>query len=141
MCNCTVTHIPLSRKKLSELDWGGNVSRQRRTGMSALHVRLGDQIQECPVYAGVFAEFWMESCGHNFSLAHGDGIVAFGGDDFYVWTNALDFRRADEDHFDRIVTQSTFPDGAVDLPSVGVAADADIEHAESGLLRILHFVS
>ena len=36
--------------------------------------------------------------------------------------------------------QAAFADGAVDLASVGVAADADVERAQSGLLRILDFV-
>src|SRR6202041_14228 len=35
--------------------------------------------------------------------------------------------------------QSTFADGAVDLASVGVAADTNIECAQAGLLRIFYF--
>jgi len=92
------------------------------------------------MHASVFAEFWMKSCGHNFSLAHGDRIVAFGGNYFYVWANALDFRRANEDHFDRLIPQSTFADRAVDLPAVGIAANADVQRAESRLLRVFYFV-
>jgi len=79
--------------------------------------------------AGVFAEFRMESCGHYFSLADGDRIVAFGGDDFDSGADAFDLGGADEDHLDRLIAQSALADRTVDLAAVGVAADADVERA------------
>ena len=92
------------------------------------------------MHAGVFAQFGMKSCSHYFSLPDCDGIAAFGGDYFYSGADALYLGCADEDHFDRLFTQSAFPDRAVDLAAVGVAADADVEGAQSGLLRVFYFV-
>jgi hypothetical protein len=63
-----------------------------------------DQIKECLMHAGVFAEFGMESCGHYFSLPNCDRIAAFSGNYFDSGTNALDLGGADEDHFDRLTT-------------------------------------
>src|SRR5579863_452901 len=69
-----------------------------------------------------------------------------------------DFRRTDEDHLEWRFAECAFvriagsvaggdlpfdklalANGAVDLASVGIAADADVERAEARLLRILHF--
>ena len=40
---------------------------------------------------------------------------------------------------ERASQKLAFADGAVDLASVGVAADAYVECAEAGLLRVLDF--
>ena len=95
---------------------------------------------------GVCGKLGVESGGHGFSLPDDDGVGAFPGEDFDAFADALDFRSADKDHFERrfirIVgeagQQLALANGAVDLASVGVAADADIEGAESGLRGIFH---
>ncbi len=83
----------------------------------------------------------MEGGGHGSSLPDGYGsfIGAFGGEDFDAFADALNLRGADEDHFQRRVAEAAFADGAVDLASVGVAADANVEGAEAFLLRIFDF--
>ena len=80
----------------------------------------------------------MEGCGHDLSLAHGDGIFIFalGGDDFYVLPYALDFWCADENHLDRGLAEQAFPYGALELAAIGVAANTDVECAETGLTGI-----
>ena len=75
----------------------------------------------------------MEGGGHRSSLPDGDRVVAFGGDDFDACADLFDFGGADEDHFQRGVAEEALADGAVDLASVGVAADADVEGAEAFL--------
>jgi hypothetical protein len=91
------------------------------------------------VDAGVGGEFGVEGGCHGSSLADGDGVGTFGGNDFHAFAHVLDFRSADEHHFQWRCAELPFPNGAVDLPSVGVAADADIEGAEPGLRGILDF--
>src|SRR5208282_1013831 len=66
-------------------------------------------------------------------------IFTFRRDHFDAFANAFDFRSADEDHFDGTVKKSAFADGAVDLPSVSIAAHGDVERAQAGLLWILYF--
>ena len=96
----------------------------------------------------VLRQFRVEGCGQRSSLPDGDRniIFAFGGDDFDGISYALDFGGADEDHFEwrwffieRALHEPTFADGAVDLASVGVAADADVECAQAELFGILYF--
>src|ERR1700693_2866058 len=55
----------------------------------------------------------MESCGHHFSLPDGDWIAALGRDYFDSRADAFNLGGADENHFERIATQSAFADGAV----------------------------
>lgn len=87
----------------------------------------------------VVGEFGMEGCGHGSSLPNRDRVVSFGGDDFNVGADAFDFRGADENHFQRRTGKPALADRTIDLASVGVAADADIERAQAGLFWILHF--
>ena len=94
--------------------------------------------------AGVGGEFGVERGCHRSSLADGYGVRAFGGDDFYTFSDMFNFGSADEDHFQRGVVWVTvqkfaFADGAVDLTSVGVAADADVEGTEAFLGGVLDF--
>ena len=91
------------------------------------------------MHAGVVGEFGVEGGGHSFSLADGYGIVPLCGEDFYAFADVLDFGGTDEDHFDGRGAEEALADGAVDLASVGVAADADVEGAEAFLLGILDF--
>ncbi len=85
----------------------------------------------------VLRQLRMEGCGHYVSLAHGNGIAAFRGDHLDARSHTLDFRGADEDHFSGRAGKYSLPDRAVDLASVGVAADGDIESAQSRLGWIL----
>jgi len=105
------------------------------------------------MHAGVGGEFGVEGGGHGSSLADGYWIAALGSNDLYAFAYVCDFGGADEDHFEwgfaeggvmrvaRVIARQEFAlaDGAVDLASVGVAADADVEGAEAFLLWILHF--
>jgi hypothetical protein len=100
---------------------------------------VSDQVQKGPVEASVVREFGVEGCGHYPSLPHSDGIFTFGGEDFYARTNAGNFRGANEDHLNGSVAEFSFADGAVNLAAIGIAANADIERAQSGLLGIFDF--
>ncbi len=55
------------------------------------------------MHPGVLREFGMEGCGHGSSLPDCDRsiIFAFGGDYFDGCADVLDFRGADENHFQR----------------------------------------
>jgi len=92
------------------------------------------------VNARVVREFGVEGRRHDFSLADSDRIITLGGDDFHVLSYALDFWRADEDHFGWAPSEDALADGAIDLASVGVAADGDVERAQAVLLGIVDFV-
>ena len=89
----------------------------------------------------------MEGCSHCSSLPDRDWVGAFGGDDFDGRADAFDFRGADENHLqwglcEFVVPRAekfAFADGTVELASVGVAADGDVDCAEAGLLRIFDF--
>ena len=106
-----------------------------------------DEIEEGLVDAGISGKFGMECGRHGSSLPDGDGVGAFGGEDFDAFADALDFGGADEDHFERracrfageVSEEFTFADGAVDLASVGITANADVERPEAGLRGIFDF--
>ncbi len=92
----------------------------------------------------VIGEFGVEGRGHDSSLPDRYRIRAFGGEDFHAGAEALNLWGADEDHFERrgfyvSLNEFAFPDGAVKLAAVGVAADADVDGAEAGLFRIFDF--
>ncbi len=97
--------------------------------------------------AGIFGEFRMEGRSHSSSLPDGDGVGAFGGEDLHAFSHMGNFGRADEDHFQwglvefafEIADKLALADGAVDLASIGVAADADIEGAKPVLCGIFNF--
>src|SRR5438067_7621042 len=81
----------------------------------------------------------MESGCHGVALADGDRVCAVRGDDLYSWPDALDLRRADENHLCRLTEEIAFPNRAVDLAAVSVAPDSNVERAESDLLGIFDF--
>jgi len=95
----------------------------------------------------------MKGRGHGSSLPDDNRVGAFGCEHFDTVAEVNNFGCADENHFEGRVAQGgvvriaggdmseepAFPDGAVDLASVGVAADADVERAEAGLRGILDF--
>src|SRR5277367_1821779 len=107
---------------------------------------LPHQIQKYLVNARIVGEFGMERGRHGASLLNGYGsiIVTLGSDNFYAFPDMLDLRGADKNHFQRrlgaiTVQQFAFTDGAVDLTSVGIAADANVERAQANLLGIFYF--
>src|ERR1017187_9601806 len=97
------------------------------------------QLQKFLVYARVVRQFWMEGRRHHTSLPHQHGIVAAFRQDFYSLADPLDPRRANEDHLQRIAPErgGGFDDGGIDLASVGVAADRNVNRIEALLMRVL----
>src|ERR1700756_793684 len=98
---------------------GVSVADRAGLGLSVLH-----QVEKGLVHAAVVGEFGMKSGSHRTSLPDRDRVATLGGDDFDVGTDALNFRGADEDHFQRRVTEQTLADGTVDLTPVRIAPDA-----------------
>src|SRR5579859_73514 len=98
-----------------------------------------DQFQEGLVNAAVIGQFGVEGGGHGFALTNYHRVLTFRGEDFDLRAEALDFRCANEDHFDGRTREETFADGALELASIGVAANANVEGAEPGLARVLDF--
>src|ERR1700680_4281027 len=99
---------------------------------------VADEIEEGPVNSRVLRELGMEGRGHDSSLPDRYRVVAFRSDDFDSRPDALDLWCADENHFQGrifcrqrwqlvvahfVLKKFAFADGAVDLASVGVAAD------------------
>ena len=97
--------------------------------------------------AGIFGEFRMEGRSHRSSLPDGDGIGTLGGKDLDAFSDMGNFGRADENHFQRgfiefalrVANKRALADGAVDLASVSIAADADVEGAKTRLGGIFDF--
>ncbi len=89
--------------------------------------------------AGIVGEFRMKGGGHGSSLPDSDGIGAFRSEDLDAFADLRNLGSADEDHFQRGISEQTLANRAVDLASIGVAADPNVESAESGLGRILDF--
>src|SRR5262245_26361014 len=81
----------------------------------------------------------MESAGHDSALADENGIGAVGGQHLNIVSCADDLRSADKDHLQGLRAEFGFGmlDGTLKLPSVGIAADTDIEHTQRLLRRIL----
>lgn len=89
--------------------------------------------------AGIVAEFRMEGCSHGLALANDHRIIALGGQNLHAFANALDFWRADEYHLDRHIAKQALSNGAVNLTSVSVATDSDVECTQAELPGIFHF--
>ena len=106
-------------------------------------IAVVDQVQEGAVHTGILRKLRVEGCGYHSSLPDGDRVFisAFGGDDFDARADTFDLGSADEDHLDGPAGECGFAgaDRAVDLASIGVAADADVERAEPRLVRIGDF--
>src|ERR1700686_2967568 len=98
-----------------------------------------DHVQKVLVNARVVAQFRMERRRQRLALAHQHRIFAFGRDYFHALTYAFNLRSADEYHFDGIAEKSAFADGAVNLASVSITPDGNVERTQAGLLRILYF--
>ena len=95
-----------------------------------------NEIEEEQVDAGVVAQFGVEGGGEDVVLADEDGVFFTGGEGFDSWAGAADAWGADEDHLEWAAGEFGVgvEDGGVDLASVGVAFDCDVEGVE-GLLR------
>src|SRR6266849_7385833 len=72
------------------------------------------------------------------ALSYQHRVFTFRRDHFHALAYAFNLRSADEYHFDGIAKKSAFADGAVDLATVSVTADGNVERAQAGLLRILY---
>src|SRR5258708_7628631 len=88
----------------------------------------------------IVREFGMKRASHDLSLAHQQRIAAFADQHFHARSGADDLRRPNEHHLQRLLAQSRLlrSDGAVNLPSIGVAPYADIERAQRNLRRIFN---
>src|ERR1700674_630588 len=84
----------------------------------------------------------MESRSHDLALAYQDGITALRRQYLYTFSCAHDFRSADENQFQRGLTQLgfRFTDGTVNLTAVSVAPYANVQNAERALRRILNIL-
>ena len=91
------------------------------------------------MYPSVVGKLGMEGRGHGLALAHDDRILPLCSEHFNLRPQALNFWRTDEYHLNRRAAEKTFADGAFELSTVSVAADSDVECAESGLCRIFDF--
>src|SRR5689334_20221912 len=81
----------------------------------------------------------MKRRSHGLALTDHHRIVTLGGKNFDARADPLDFGCADEDHFDGCITEEALTDRAVDLASVRVAADIDVDGAKPMLLWVLDF--
>ena len=93
----------------------------------------------------VVGELGMKGGSHDLSLPNDDRIVAFRGKHFNPGADAFNLGRANENHFHRrgfSIRIKPLPgsNGTIDLPSIGVAADGDIERPQSRLLGVLNFL-
>src|SRR5207249_10242394 len=91
---------------------------------------VANQVEEGAMHARVVGKFGMKGGSHDSSLPDGDGIAAFGGNDFHVWPYAFNFGCADENHLQGRISQFSGADGAVDLTAVGVEPNAYVERSQ-----------
>src|SRR5208337_858122 len=91
------------------------------------------------MYTCIGGQLGVERCRHHTSLSHQDRVVAAPRENFHVRANPLDARCANEYHLQRPSTESTggLDDAGVNLSSVGVAADGDVERVQARLMWIL----
>src|SRR5579859_4928943 len=137
MRNCTVTRSPCQEIFSTWIE----------TKFGLLALPVPDQLQKGLMDAGIRGEFWMEGSGHRSSLPHHDGIGSFRGEHLNAFSHVFDFGRADEDHLHRrldrisceIRQKLPFADRTVDLASVGVAPNTDIQGPQPALVRVFDF--
>src|SRR5271165_107132 len=98
------------------------------------------ELQEHGMYARVIRQFRMEGRRHHSSLPHQHRVIPTLGKNFHALSDSLDERRSDEYHLQRLATQSAggCDDCGIDLPSIGVAADCDVDCVETRLMRVLY---
>jgi len=124
-------------------------------GLFPLALAVCDEGQKRLVDTGIFAEFGMKGCRHGCSLSDRDGIIAFCGKNFYAVAYVDNLGGTDEDHFQRrrvctrriaglqvmveVGQELPFPDRAIDLAAVCVAANANVQGAKPSLSGIFNF--
>lgn len=91
------------------------------------------------MYAGVLAHFRVKGCREGIALPDQNRVVPFPGHNLDPGPQMYHLGGANEDHLDLASLHLALPDGALQLPSVSVAAYADVKRTEAGLRRILHF--
>ena len=87
--------------------------------------------------ARVGTQFRVEGRRQRMPLPHQNRIITLRGDYFDALTDAFNFRGANKDHFNGLVEKLAFADGAVDLSSVGIPANGNVESAKAKLFGIL----
>src|SRR5579872_3594120 len=92
------------------------------------------------MHPGVAGELGMEGRGHDSSLADDDRIAALGRNHFDARPDTLNFRSTDEDHLDRGTFELALANRTVDLAAVSIAANADVENAETLLFGVFDLV-
>jgi hypothetical protein len=114
-------------------------SRHRKDGIKPpLRTDCGpgfDNVEEELVDSRVVAEFGVEGGGKDVVLAYEDREAVAAGKGFDLRAGAGDARSADEDHLEWAAGEfgGGGEDSGVDLATVGVAFDGDVEGAEGGL--------
>src|SRR5579864_917988 len=127
-----------SRKWELRIFFHNSCTKGRKKRTEVLSQSVTHQLEESAVNASIAAQLRMKGGGHRFALTDKDGIASFIGQNFDIRTEAGYFRRADEDHLDGGAAEEAVANRAVDLASIGIAANADVEGAKACLLRILH---
>lgn len=103
-------------------------------------VLTANELEKFLMHARVSGQFRVERRRHRSSLPHRDRILSLGCDHLHAGPHALDLGCADEHHFQRRPSKNSFPDRAVNLPPVSVAADTDVERTQPRLVGIGHFL-
>src|SRR5258708_24168396 len=96
---------------------------------------VANEVQEELVDPEVVAGLGMEGGCEEIALADEDRIGVAGGEGFDLGAGAGDAGGADEDHLERAALEfgGGGEDGGVDLATVGVALDGDVEGGEGSL--------
>jgi hypothetical protein len=99
-----------------------------------------DEVEEKLVDAKVGTEFGVEGSGEEMAFANQDGKAIAGGQGFNLRTGVGDAWGANEDHLERTALECcrNGEDAGVDLATVGVALDRDVECGEGFLGGILY---
>jgi len=92
------------------------------------------------MYPRVVGQLGMEGGGHGLALAHDYRIFPLCSENFNLRPQTFNFWGTDEYHLDWRAEEKTFADGAFELSTVSVAADTDVECAQTGLRRIFDFL-
>ena len=102
---------------------------------------LAYEIDEMAVHTAVGGELGMESGGEDVSLLDQDGEAVALGEDVDTGSGLHDARGTNVDELHGAAFELCWRslNGAVDLASVGVAFDGDVEDGEALLRRIRHF--
>ncbi len=91
----------------------------------------------CPAITG---QLRMKGGGHDILLPHHDWILAFHSQHFDPRSDSRDLRSPDENHFDGRSLEGALSNGTINLAAVSVAANSDINCAETSLFRVVYFL-